>query len=222
MEPTEINDETQSQSLPELLTSVGISLSPEQIQQLDQYRQLLWSWNEQINLTRHTTLGKFVTRDVFDSQQFSLLLERGERVLDVGTGGGVPGIVLAILRPDLSVSLCESTQKKARVVEDIVGQMRLRTPVFATRAEEVLSVGTYNTLIARAVAPLPKILTWLAPHWDAFDRLLLVKGPSWAEERSEARHSGMLHGLELRKAATYHTPGSGAESVILSVQRPTG
>jgi len=222
VESTEANNELQSQSLPELLTSVGIAVSPEQIQQLDQYRQLLWSWNEQINLTRHTTLEKFVTRDVFDSYQFSLLLERGERVLDVGTGGGVPGIMLAILRPDLSVSLCESTQKKARVVEDIVNQMQLRTPVFATRAEEVLSIATYDTLIARAVAPLTKILTWLASHWDAFDRLLLVKGPAWVEERSEARHHGVLHGLDLRKATTYQTPGTGAESVILSIQRPTG
>jgi 16S rRNA (guanine527-N7)-methyltransferase len=73
--------------------------------------------------------------------------------------------------------------------------------------------------VARAVAPLPKILTWLAPHWDAFDRLLIIKGPSWVEERAQARHHGQLHGLELRKAATYETPGTGAESVILKIWR---
>jgi len=207
-------------ALAELLSnSIGIQLSPDQIAQLDHYRRLLWSWNERMNLTRHTTLEKFVHRDVFDAQQLSLLLERGERVLDVGTGGGVPGVVLAILRPDLSVSLCESTQKKARAVESIVQEMNLAIPTFATRAEEVLAVGTYDTLIARALAPLHKILSWLAPHWDAFDRLLLVKGPAWVEERSEARQRGLLRGLDLRKAATYQTPGTGAESTILSVQR---
>jgi 16S rRNA (guanine527-N7)-methyltransferase len=211
--------EPQPQALAALLSEIGLNLSSEQIDQLDHYRRLLWSWNERMNLTRHTTLEKFVHRDVVDTQQFSLLLERGERVLDVGTGGGVPGVILAILRPDLSVGLCESTQKKARAVESIVAQMNLATPVFATRAEEVLSVATFDTLIARGLAPLHKILVWLAPHWDAFDRLLLVKGPAWVEERGEARHRGILRNLDLRKAATYQTPGTGAESTILAIQR---
>ena len=140
-----------------------------------------------MNLTRHTTLEKFVDRDVFDSHQLSQLLERGERVLDVGTGGGVPGVVLAILRPDLSVSLCESTQKKARAVEAIVGELDLRLPCSPRGPRKCCKSTTFDTLVARALAPLRKILTWLAPHWDAFDRLLLIKGPSWVEERAEAR-----------------------------------
>jgi 16S rRNA (guanine527-N7)-methyltransferase len=96
--------------------------------------------------------------------------------------------------------------------------MHLANPVFATRAEEVLSVSTYDTLVARALAPLHKILTWLAPHWDAFERLLLVKGPAWIQERAEARHRGLLRGLDLRKVTSYESPGTGAESVILSIE----
>lgn len=216
---TASDSESSEKPLPELLSSIGLDLTYEQVDLLDRYRQLLWSWNERINLTRHTTMEKFVYRDVFDTQQFSLLLDQNERVLDVGTGGGVPGVVLGILRPDLSVSVCESTLKKARAVEDIVAQLGAKVPVFPTRAEEVLEVGTFDTLIARAVAPLHKILFWMQPRWDAFDRLLLVKGPSWVEERGEARHRGLLRGLELRKVAEYQTPESGAESVILSIRR---
>lgn len=207
------------ESLASHLVAAGVNLREEQIAGLDRYRQLLWSWNEKMNLTRHTTLEKFVTRDVFDSVQLAALLAPDERVLDVGTGGGVPGVVLAILRPDLAVSLCESTAKKARAVEAMVGELGLATPVYACRAEEVLEVSTFDALVARAVAPLPKILTWLGPHWDAFDRLLIIKGPSWVEERAAARHHGQLHGLELRKAATYETPRTGAESVILKIYR---
>jgi 16S rRNA (guanine527-N7)-methyltransferase len=211
--------EPQPAELQELLAAVGISATAEQIELLDRYRQQLWSWNERMNLTRHTTLEKFVTRDVVDSYQLGLLLERGERVLDVGTGGGVPGVVLAILRPDVSIALCESTQKKARAVEAIVDELGLPITVFATRAEEVLQISTFDTLVARALASLRKILTWLTPHWEAFDRLLLIKGPAWVEERTEARHHGLLRELQLRKAATYQTPRTGAESVILSVRR---
>ncbi len=213
------NFESRPTILAELLGGVGISLAPEQVEQLDRYRRLLWSWNERMNLTRHTTLEKFVFRDVVDSEQLSRLLERGERVLDVGTGGGVPGVVLAILRPDLSLSVCESTQKKARAVEAIVADLGLEVPVYSTRAEEVLQISTFDTLLARALASLRKVLNWLSPHWGAFDRLLLIKGPSWVEERAEARHHGLLRGLELRKAAAYQTPQTGAESVILSIRR---
>jgi 16S rRNA (guanine527-N7)-methyltransferase len=174
-----------------------------------------------MNLTRHTTLEKFVDRDVVDSYELSKLLDRGERVLDVGTGGGVPGLVIAILRTDLSVSVCESTQKKARAVEAMVADLGIPVRVFPNRAEEVLEITTFDTLIARALAPLTKILGWLEPRWDAFDRLLLIKGKSWIDERSEARQAGRMRGLELRKASTYETPGTGAESVILSLRKGT-
>jgi 16S rRNA (guanine527-N7)-methyltransferase len=209
----------QVKQLADTLAAVGSDATAEQIELLDRYRCLLWSWNERINLTRHTTLEKFVNRDVFDSRQLAQLLQRGERVLDIGTGGGVPGVILAILRPDLKVCLSESTQKKARAVEAMVGDLGLKLPVYATRAEEVLEVSTFDTLVARALAPLAKVLTFLAPHWDAFDQLLLIKGPSWVKERAEARHLGLMHKLDLRKAAVYQTPQTGAESVILKIRR---
>ncbi|MEX0585876.1 MAG: 16S rRNA (guanine(527)-N(7))-methyltransferase RsmG [Pirellulales bacterium] len=202
-----------------MLAADGIDVTPEQVEQLDLYRRLAWSWNERMNLTRHTTLEKFVTRDVIDSRELAALLDRGERVLDVGTGGGVPGVVIAILRPDLKISLSESTAKKAKAVEDIVSQLGLNVPVYACRAEEVLQVATFDTLVARALAPLSKVLFWFRPHWDAFDRLLLIKGPAWVNERAKAREEGRLRGLELRRAAVYQTPRTNAESVILKITR---
>jgi 16S rRNA (guanine527-N7)-methyltransferase len=75
-------------------------------------------------------------------------------VLDVGTGGGVPGIVLAILRDDLDISLCESVQKKARVVEQFVRQLELPCAVHAERAEKLLDDFRYDVLVARAVGPI--------------------------------------------------------------------
>jgi 16S rRNA (guanine527-N7)-methyltransferase len=204
-------------SLSEALREAGLEFTDPQVELLDRYRAVLWKWNEQLNLTRHTTLEKFVTRDVVDSWELAKLLGNRERVLDIGTGGGVPGLILAICRPDVRVSVCESVQKKAKVVEAIVVELNLPVSVYACRAEEVLELQTFDTLVARGVAALAKILRWVQPHWGAFERLLLIKGRKWVEERGEARHLGLLKKLELRKAAEYLTPRTDAESVILSI-----
>ncbi len=221
-----INDETvfepDSESLDALLTSLAIPIDAAQIELLDRYRRLLWMWNERMNLTRHTTMDKFSRRDVVDSWQLCQLVKVGERVLDIGTGGGVPGLMMAILRPDLQLAVSESTQKKAVAVTAIVEQLKLPVVVHACRAEEVLELVTFDTLVARAVGPLARIVRWLEPHWGAFDRLLLIKGPNWVAERAEARQAGLLRRLELRKAASYLTPQTCAENVILKISAGCG
>lgn len=201
------------------LVACGIALPDDQIEKLDTFRQLLWDWNEKLNLTRHTTLLKFASRDVFDTLELAKLLPNRARVLDVGSGGGVPGLVLAIVRPDLRLSVCDSVQKKARVLDAMVEALGVKVRVFPNRAQDVLQVATYDLLTVRAVAPMHKLLTWLDPHWEAFDGLLLIKGKSWIEERGEARHLGLLKKLELRKAAEYTTPGTDAMSVVLRLWR---
>src|SRR5690349_24114893 len=99
------SDDADRQALSAALHRHGFQLSPEQIGALAMYCRLLWEWNEKINLTRHTDYEKFVGRDVADALQLAPLLREREEILDVGTGGGVPAVILAVLRPDLKVSL---------------------------------------------------------------------------------------------------------------------
>jgi 16S rRNA (guanine527-N7)-methyltransferase len=212
-------NEPAADTLAAALARHQLQLPAEQIEQLDRYRQLLWEWNERMNLTRHTDFERFVSRDVLDSHQLAQLVSAGESVLDFGTGGGVPGVVVAILRPDVRVAVCDSVGKKAKAVEAIVKELGLDIPVYAVRAEQVLAKRRFDVLMARAVGSLADVLKWLAPHWNAIGRMLLVKGPKWVEERGEARHRGLLHGIALRVAATYPMPGTYSESVILKLVR---
>jgi 16S rRNA (guanine527-N7)-methyltransferase len=209
---------TFDESLSAALGRHDIELPPDQVELIDRYCRLLWDWNAKLNLTRHTDYEKFVSRDLVDSLILSRHIAGGERMLDVGTGGGVPGIPLAIVRPDLQISLCESVAKKARVVEQIVADLGLPLAVYHVRAEDLLAERTFDTLTARAVAPLAKLLGWLADRWGAFDRLLAIKGPNWVAERHEARERNLLKGLELRKVETWPLPGTSSESVLLEIR----
>ena len=206
-------------TLKEALAQHSIELEAGQVQRLDAYCQLLWDWNSKLNLTRHTTYELFVARDLVDSLQLSELIPTHERVLDVGSGGGVPGIVLAILRPDLSISLCESVQKKAVVLSAMVKELGLDVAVVAGRAEKSLANVRYDTLVTRAVGPLWKMLKWFEDSWGSFGRLLAVKGPRWVDERGEARHRGYMRALDLRRVASYPLAGTDSLSVILEIKR---
>ena len=210
--------ETDGDSLTAALSRHEIELPESHVAWLDQYATLLWQRNQKLNLTRHTDYEKFVARDVFDSLQLARFLESGEQVLDLGTGGGVPGVILAVVRPDLSVSLCESVAKRAAAVESIVRELKLPVPVHNVRVEAMLSEVCYDVLVARAVAPLDKMLGWLAPHWDRVGRLLVVKGRRWLDERRAARERGLMRKLELRRLATYSMPGTAAQSVVLQIR----
>ncbi|HUY36887.1 MAG TPA: 16S rRNA (guanine(527)-N(7))-methyltransferase RsmG [Pirellulales bacterium] len=211
-------DDLSADSLPRALARHAIELPPPRTETLDAYRKLLWDWNSKLNLTRHTDYEKFVARDVVDSLVVERRLAPDERVLDVGTGGGVPGIVLAIVRPDLTVTLSESVAKKARVVQQIVQELGLPIAAHHCRAEDLLGHQPFDTLVARAVAPLAKLLTWFQPHWGAFERLLVIKGPGWVEERHEARQRNLFKGLRLRKLDTWPLPGTKSESVLLEIR----
>lgn len=211
-EPVYTND-----TLAAALARHGLDLPEQQRLLVDRYCRLLWDWNEKINLTRHTDYEKFVARDLADTLQLSALIKPNEEVLEIGSGGGVPGLVLALLRPDLTVTLTESIGKKAKALADIVKQLGVKVRVEAVRAEAVLKDERFDVTIARGVGALVKLLVWLQPHWLSVGRLLAIKGPKWSDERGEARHRGLLHELELRKVAEYPLAGTQSQSVILKL-----
>ena len=187
------------------------------------YAASLWAWNERLNLTRHTDVEKFVSRDLGDAVAIAAHLAAGERVLDVGTGGGTPGVLLAILRPDLRVELAESVGKKARAVGEILREIGRDLPVHAAAAQGLVAArgrgpGRFDTLVVRAVAPLVKLLGWFEPLADSYGRMLVVKGPRWEEEKAEARHRGLARRVLVRRIASWPIRGSDNESVLLEIR----
>lgn len=199
---------------------LGLAVGPDALPSLAAYAERLWDWNDKLNLTRHTDAATFVARDVADVVAIAPHLAAGERVLDVGTGGGVPGIVLAILRPDLHVELCDSVGKKARAVRAISEEIGLPLPVHEAAGQAAVAKrpGAFDTLVIRAVAPLAKLLGWFEPVCHTYGRLLVIKGPRWEEEKGEARHRGFVKKVRIRRLAAWPLPGSDNESVLLEIK----
>lgn len=205
--------------LREALSAAAIELPESQIAALQQYCEVLWDLNRQLNLTRHTTFPLVVNRDLVDTLHLEKLCREGEKILDIGSGGGVPGILLAILRPDLDIHLCESIQKKAQALHRILDRLGLACQVYAQRAEVVLEDERFDTVTARGVGSLTKLFQWLAPHWAHARRLLAIKGPKWREERLAAEKERLMKHLVLTIADRYPVPGEGWESFILEIRR---
>ncbi len=194
-----------------------LSVTDEQAARLAHYCRLLWDWNSRLNLTRHTDWDLFVTRDLLDTIELSRHVPKDSTVLDVGSGGGVPGIVLAILRPDLKVALCESIGKKATALQAIVKSLRLPVVVHADRAETILKKHRFQVITVRAVGSISKLLTWFGQVWKSVGQMLLIKGPRWTEEFEEAESEGLLSRLKLESIAEWSTPGRDGQSVLLKI-----
>jgi 16S rRNA (guanine527-N7)-methyltransferase len=211
--PAEPASATLAQALQRWQVAVDVAAIPP----LEKYCQLLWQHNEVLNLTRHTTYDLFVTRDLVDALQLSAQLRPDEDILDIGSGGGVPGIPLAILRPDLRVSLAESVGKKAKALEEVVAELRLPVTVFAERAERLLDDLRFDAGVTRAVGSISKLTQWFRGNWISLGRLLAIKGPKWVEEQAEAQAAGLLKNLQVKVAHQYKVPGQDWESVILKI-----
>jgi 16S rRNA (guanine527-N7)-methyltransferase len=211
-----------SQSLQEAIERYGLVVPQPAMEQIERYCLLLWAWNEKINLTRHTNFDLFARRDLLDCIKLAAHIPPDQDVLDIGTGGGVPGLVLAMLRPDLSVHVCDNVAKKANVVQDLVKRLDLPVAVFPQRVQLVLEDLRFHTLVTRATGSLAQLLTWLADHWASFDCLLAIKGPRWVEERGEARHRGLMRTIDLRCLESYPMPDTQSESAIVALTYKRG
>ena len=184
---------------------------------VQQYCILLWHKNQQVNLTRHNDWDKFVSRDLVDTLQLSRLIDQGKEVLDVGSGGGVPGLLLAILRPDLEVSLAESVGKKALILAEFSDSLDVHVQVYNERAEKILSDFRYDVTVARAVGSISKMCSWFEDCWLYMGQLLAIKGPGWVKERDEAIEKGLLSNIQIEIASQYPTPGTQWDSFILQI-----
>lgn len=185
-----------------LASRAGLTLTPQQHAQFHRYLDLFLAGNAKMNLTRITERAAAETQHIGDALTLLPLLPAGPfRLADVGSGGGVPGIPIAIARPDAKVMLIESTKKKAAFLQETIAALGLgNVEVSEWRAEDVgrsNSRESFEVVVARAVATMDWLAEWCLPLVKKSGRFLAMKGPKVADELPlAARAINLLGGGE--------------------------
>jgi 16S rRNA (guanine527-N7)-methyltransferase len=193
---------------------LGVPLSPAGAGQLLRLTAELSRWNEHTNLTAITDPAAMLTHHLLDSLAIHQDLH-GTRIADAGTGAGFPGLPLALTNPQRQFTLIDSNNKKIRFVRHAVELLGLQnvTPVHG-RAEALEPAVPFDTVVARALAPLPKLLAWVAPLAGAETRVLAMKGRWPEDELAQLRPP-----WRLESSRQLTIPGLAAARCVLVLRR---
>lgn len=180
--------------LTELIEIVGHEVSRETLERLEIFEKEFQKWSQRINLAAPSTLAELWRRHILDSAQLYRLKPQATNWLDLGSGGGFPGAILAILlidRPGGRIELVESNNKKAAFLRAVLGGLGAPATVHICRIEDAFSLTEQpHIVIARALAPLPRLLGLASPWLDASLTnsaiALFHKGREYATEIAES------------------------------------
>jgi 16S rRNA (guanine527-N7)-methyltransferase len=210
------------------LAQYGVNATDAMVDALAKHLAMVAEWNERVNLTAIKDEREMVLKHVVDSVSAlaSVSVRPGLRLIDVGTGAGFPGVVLKCVEPGLKVSLLESLNKRCTflkaVGEEIVAnldQSRDGYEVLWGRAEDlgrdIQHRGTYDLVVARAVAELRVLTEYCLPFCRVGGVFLAMKGPAADEEIAAAENAIATLGGELEDAREVELPeGAGARTLI--------
>lgn len=168
-------------------------VSRETIERLFVFERLLRKWNPAINLVAKSTLSGIWSRHFLDSAQLTTLPTRGDgHWVDIGTGGGFPGLVVAAIAaeksPKMQFSFVESDLRKATFLQSATREMGLTVEIIAQRAEALECLNA-NIVSARALAPLTELLGLVDLHLTPCGEALLMKGATYQRDIDMARES---------------------------------
>lgn len=203
------------------LDEFGLVLPPELPEKLEQYAFLLREWNEKINLTSITDDEGIAVKHFLDSLMLLRCpaFQKTGTLIDVGTGAGLPGLVLAMAVPTLSVTLLDATGKKVTAVRDMVKKLGVTNCRFAQfRAEEAGRMPEYREkydfATARAVAKLNVLCEYCLPFVKPGGTFFACKAASAKEELSEAENALSVLNGECVKINTFKLCSEGERNII--------
>lgn len=194
--------------------TLQLDLSEKQLAQLMDYLALLSKWNAVYNLTALRDPKQMVTHHLLDSLAVVPAFNGAKNILDVGAGGGLPGIVLAIARPDMRVSLVDTVHKKTAFLTQVKAELGLaNVTVHTGRVEQLKVPQQFDVITSRAFAELNDFVTWSGHLLEEGGRFIALKGVMPSEEIAQ-----LPAGWKVGKVESLTVPGLAAERHLVFIE----
>jgi 16S rRNA (guanine527-N7)-methyltransferase len=200
------------------IAEMGLDVSTAQQEQLMDYLGLMFKWNSVYNLTSLRDPMQMVTHHLLDSLAAVPAFSGARNVLDVGAGGGLPGIVLAIVRPDMKVSMIDTVHKKTAFLTQVKAQLGLaNVTIYTMRVEQLQVSDKFDVITSRAFADLSDFVNWSSHLLAEGGRYIALKGVAPQDEQQRLPAAWGVTGVE-----PLQVPRLGAERHLVFIERSTG
>lgn len=201
--------------LAEGIAEMGLDVTAQQQGRLMDYLQLMHKWNAVYNLTSLRDPMQMVTHHLLDSLAAVPAFAGARNVLDVGAGGGLPGIVLAITRPDMKVAMIDTVHKKTAFLTQVKAQLGLANATVHTMKVQDLAVDEkFDVITSRAFADLSDFVEWSGHLLQEGGRFIALKGVAPSEERERLPGQWKVTGLQ-----PLRVPRLGAERHLVFIEK---
>lgn len=208
------------------LKEIGIPFSPDLPEKLRVYMELLAEWNEKMDLTAVLEEDETLDKHFIDSLTVlkTGLTDGAESLIDVGTGAGFPGLVIALARPEIRVTLLDAQMKRLKFLEAVIERLHVtNVRVAHDRAEDGARKPEmrekYDLAVARAVAPLNVLCEYLLPYVRIGGKTVCWKGPALSEELEQGKKAAKILGGRVTETIPCPIPGRDWEHNLLVVEK---
>lgn len=213
-----------NKKLEEKLKLIDINISETEIENFKIYMELLLEWNEKINLTAITNEDDMILKHFIDSLTIKKYMSENEKIIDIGTGAGFPGIPLAIMNKNNEITLMDSLNKRIVFLNDVINKLKLtNVKAIHSRAEELARNKTYrekyDVAVSRAVANLSTLVEYMLPFVSVGGKCICMKGPNIEEELKNAKNAIKELGGEIIKIENFKLPESDNERNIVIIKK---
>ncbi|WP_306392340.1 16S rRNA (guanine(527)-N(7))-methyltransferase RsmG [Telluria beijingensis] len=209
------DQEALAKVLREGVAEMGLDVTPEQQGRLMAYLQLMHKWNAVYNLTSLRDPMQMVTHHLLDSLAAVPAFSEARNVLDVGAGGGLPGIVLAITRPDMKVAMIDTVHKKTAFLTQVKAELGLTNVTVHTMKVQDLQVSDkFDVITSRAFADLSDFVEWSGHLLQEGGKFIALKGVAPSEERERLPQAWKVSGLQ-----PLQVPRLGAERHLVFIEQ---
>lgn len=210
--------------LMEKAKAINIEMNNEQAEKFYKYMKLLIEWNEKINLTAITEENEIILKHFIDSLTVLKYINQTDRIIDVGTGAGFPGIPIAIMMSNTKITLLDSLNKRINFLNDAIKELELKNiETIHSRSEDcgkdISKREYYDIAIARAVANLTTLSEYLLPFVKIGGKMICMKGSEVGEELKNADFAIKELGGEITLKDEFCLPNSDIKRNIIVAKK---